>query len=106
MDRVIGRRFDDDQIDAAIIRPADRWWQSLVDNSIWQKTNQSNGIAAHREAFKSQRLVMNCPPQVLEYCPLLKTPMSMQNSMTTWTICYPRRHTQLRTERAIFTKHS
>ena len=40
----------------------------LVDNSIWQKANRSEEIAAHLRALSPQHLIMTCPPQVLEYC--------------------------------------
>lgn len=40
----------------------------LVDNSIWQKANSSDRIAARLRALSPQHLIMTCPPQVLEYC--------------------------------------
>lgn len=40
----------------------------LVDNSIWQKANRSEGIAACLRALSPQHLIITCPPQVLEYC--------------------------------------
>jgi predicted nucleic acid-binding protein len=40
----------------------------LVDNSIWQKANGSDEIAARLREISPQHLIMTCPPQVLEYC--------------------------------------
>ncbi|MES2092622.1 MAG: PIN domain-containing protein [Actinomycetota bacterium] len=45
----------------------------LVDNSIWQKANRSERIAARLRVLSPHHLIMTCPPQVLEYCHSART---------------------------------
>ncbi|MFT4234148.1 MAG: hypothetical protein QM607_03995 [Microbacterium sp.] len=46
----------------------------IVDNSVWQRVEGSDAIAARLRSVATNHLILTCPPQVLEYCHSAQNP--------------------------------